>query len=145
MSHNNRQTFKERKTLDRKINTQKIRLNYNKNHYTEQNKKYKNKENIIKDKDQLNGNEHNTSQLSTSVLDLLKVFFNTRSDNKILKHSTDTLKITKSNTTNINTIKQSRKHKHQTSTSKLYTKKVNEIIQPTYNEYILFIHVTENQ
>ena len=92
---------------------QKIQLNYNKKHYTEQNKQYKN--NIIKDMNQLNHNKHNVGQLSTSVLDLLKVFYNTRSDHKILKHSTNTLKTIKSNNTNINTIKQSMKHKQQTS------------------------------
>ena len=73
----------------------------------------------------------------------MKVFYNTRSDNKILKHSTNTLKITKSNNTNINTIKQSTTHKQQTS--KLHTKKVNENIQPTTDEYTLFVPVTENQ
>ena len=85
-------------------------MNYNKNHYTEQSKKYNNKDNVTKDKNQLNDNKHNVGQLSASVLDLLKVFYNTRSDNKILKHSTHTLKIT-SNSTKINTIKQSMKHK----------------------------------
>ena len=74
---------------------------------------------------------------------MLKVFYNTISDNKILKHSTHTLKITKINNTNINTIKQLTKHKQQTS--KLHTKKINEDIQPTTEEYTLFIPVTENQ
>ena len=82
-----------------------MQLNYNKNHCTEQNKQYKG--NIIIDKNQRNDNKHNVGQLSTSVLDLLKVFYNTRSDNKVFKHSTHILKITKSNITNINTIKQS--------------------------------------
>ena len=77
------------------MNKQKIQLNYNQNQDTEQNKQYKNKDNIIKDKNQLNDSKHNTGQLSTSVLDLLKVFYNTRSGNKILKHSTHTLKINK--------------------------------------------------
>ena len=90
---------------------QKIQLNYNQNQDTEQNKQYKNKDKIIKDKNQLNDNENNVDRLSTSVLDLLKVFYNTRSGNKILKHCTHTLKITKSNSTNINTTKQSTKHK----------------------------------
>ena len=112
---------------DRKMR-QKIQLNYNKNHYTNQNKQYKG--NIIKDKNQNNDNKHNVAQLSTTVLDLLKVFYNTRSD-------THTLKITKSNITTINTIKQSTKHKQQTSTSKLHTKKVNENIRPTTDEYTL--------
>ena len=42
--------------------------------------------------------EHNVGQLSTSVLELLKVFYNKISDNKTLKHSTDKLKITKATT-----------------------------------------------
>ena len=67
---------------------QKIQLNYNQNQDTEQNKQYKNKDKIIKDKNQLNDNENNVDRLSTSVLDLLKVFYNTRSGNKILKHCT---------------------------------------------------------
>ena len=87
----------------------KIQLNYNKNRYAERNKQYK--DNIVNDKNQLNDNKHNVGQLSRPVLDLLKVFYNTRSDNKILKHSTQSLKITKSNSTEINTIKQSTKHK----------------------------------
>ena len=124
------------------MNKHKIQLNYNKNYYTEQSKQYKNKDNIIKDKNQLNDNKHNIGQLSTSVLDLLKVFYNTRSDNKILKHSMYTLKITKSNSTNINTIKQSTKCKQQTSTSKRHTKKFNENIQPTADDQALFIPVT---
>ena len=84
------------------MNKQKIQLNYNKNHNTEQNKQCKNKDNIIKDKNQLNDNKHNVGQLSMSVLDLLKVFYTTRRDNKVLNHSTHTLKITKTNSTNIN-------------------------------------------
>ena len=64
---------------------QKIQLNYIENHFTEQNKQWKN--NIIKDKNQLNHNKHNVRQLSTSVLDLLKVFYNTRSDNKTLNNT----------------------------------------------------------
>ena len=39
-------------------------------------------------------------------------------------------------------IKQPTKHKHQTA--KLHTKKVNENIQPTTDEYTLFIPVSEN-
>ena len=46
---------------DRKMNKQKIQLNYNKNYYTEQNK-----DNIIKDKNQLNDNKHDVGQLSKS-------------------------------------------------------------------------------
>ena len=145
ISNSKRQTFKERKTQGRKMNKQKIQSNYNKNHYTEQNKQYKNKDNIIKDKNQLNDNKYNVGQLSTLVLDLLEVFYNTRSDNKTDKHSMHTLKIRKSNSTNINTIKQSTKRKQQISTSKLHTKKVNENIQPTTDEQTLFIPVTENQ
>ena len=80
-----------------------------------------------------------------SILDLLKVFYNTRSDNNILKHSTHTLKIIKNNSTNINTIKQSMKHKQQTSASRLHTKKVNENIQSTTDEYTLFISPNKNQ
>ena len=49
--------------------------------------------------------EHNVGQLSTSVLELLKVFYNKISDNETLKHSTDKLEITKSDSRNINTIK----------------------------------------
>ena len=51
---------------------QKVQLNYNKKHYTEQHKQYKNKDNSIKGKNQVNDNKHNVGQLSTSVLDLLK-------------------------------------------------------------------------
>ena len=51
------------------MNKQKIQLNYNKSHYTEQNKQCKNKDNIIKDKNQLNDNKHTVGQLSTPVLD----------------------------------------------------------------------------
>ena len=114
---------------------------HDKVHYTQQNKQYK--DNIIKDKNQFNDNKHNVGQLSTPVFDLLKVFYNTRSDNKILEHRTHTLKITKSNNSNINTIKQSTKHKQKIS--KLHTNKVNENIQPTAGDYALFIPVTENQ
>ena len=93
---------------------------------------------------QLNHNKHNVGQLLASVLDLIKVFCNTRSDNKILKHSTHTLKETNSSNRNINIIKQSTKHKQQTS--KLHTEKVNKNVQPTTNKYTLFIlPVTENQ
>ena len=93
---------------------------------------------------QLNHNKHNVGQLLTSVLDLIKVFYNTRSDNKILKHSTHTLKEINSSNRNINIIKQSTKHKQQTS--KLHTEKVNKNVQPTTNKYTLFIlPVTENQ
>ena len=53
----------------------KIQLNYNENHYKEQNKQYKNKSSIIKDKIQLNDNKHNVDYLSASVLELLKVFY----------------------------------------------------------------------
>ena len=49
------------------MNKQKIQLNYIKNHYTEQNKQYKNKDNIIKDKNQLNDNRYSVGQPSTSV------------------------------------------------------------------------------
>ena len=38
ISNNNIQRFKERKTQDRKIKNQKIQLNYNKSHYTEENR-----------------------------------------------------------------------------------------------------------
>ena len=38
------QRFKERKTQDKKINNQKMQLNYNKTHYSKQQKQYKNKE-----------------------------------------------------------------------------------------------------
>ena len=38
------QRFKGRKTQDKKMNKQKIELNYNKNHYSKQQKQYKNKE-----------------------------------------------------------------------------------------------------
>ena len=62
----------------------------------------------------------------------------------MFKHSTHTLKITKSNSTEINTIKQSTKYK-KTPTSKLYTKKVKENIQLKTDEYVTFIPVTENQ
>ena len=74
------------------MNKQKIQLNYNKN---QQNKQYKNKDNIITDKSQLNVNKLNVGQLPAAVLDLLKVFYNTRSDNKILKYSRHQPKITK--------------------------------------------------
>ena len=114
ISNNNIQRYKGRKTRDRKMNKQKIQLNYKKNHYAEQNK-----DNIIKDKNQLNDN--NIRQLSASVLDLLKIFYNTRNDNQILKHSMHTLKIPKSNSTNINTIKETTKHKQQTPSSKFHT------------------------
>ena len=50
-------------------------LNNNENHYKEQNKQYKNKSSIIKDKIQLNDNKHNVDYLSASVLELLKVFY----------------------------------------------------------------------
>ena len=80
-------------------------------HKTEQNKQYKDKDNIINDQNQLNDNKLNIGQLSSSVLDLMKVFYNTISDNKIVKHNTHTLKITKSISSKINTIKQSTKHK----------------------------------
>ena len=122
-----------------------VQLNYNKNSYIEQNKQYKNKGNIIKNKNQLNDNMHYVGKLSTPVSDLLKVFCNTRSDNKILKHNRHALKITKSNSTNINTIKQSTKHKQQTSTSKLHSKKVSQSIQPIMYEYTLFILVIEKR
>ena len=49
---------------------QNFQLNHNRNHYTEQKKQYK--DNIIKDKNQLNDNKHNVSQLSSAALDLLK-------------------------------------------------------------------------
>ena len=49
----------------------------------------------------------------------------------------------KSSNSNINTIKKLRKHKQQTS--KRHTNKVNENIQPTADEYTLFITVTKNQ
>ena len=49
----------------------------------------------------------------------------------------------KNSNSNINTIKKLRKHKQQTS--KHHTKKVNENIQPTADEYTLFITVTKNQ
>ena len=49
------------------MNKQKIQLNYIKSHYTEQNKQYKNKDNIIKDKNQLNDNRYSVGQPSTSV------------------------------------------------------------------------------
>ena len=62
----------------------------------------------------------------------------------MFKRSRHTLKITKSNSTEINTIKQSTKHK-KNPTSKLYTKKVKENIQLKTDEYIIFIPVTENQ
>ena len=74
------------------MNKQKIQLNYNKN---QQNKQYKNKDNIITDKSQLNVNKRNVGQLPAAVLDLLKVFYNTRSDNKIRKYSRHQPKITK--------------------------------------------------
>ena len=74
------------------MNKQKIQLNYNKN---QQNNQYKNKENIITDKSQPNVNKLNVGQLPAAVLDLLKVFYNTRSDNKILKHNWHKPKITK--------------------------------------------------
>ena len=61
----------------------------------------------FKDKNQLNDNKHKTGQLSTSALDLLNVFYDTRSDKKVLKHSTHPLKTTKTSSANINTIKQS--------------------------------------
>ena len=94
------------------MNKQNIHLSYNKNYYAEQNKQYKNKDIIIfKDKNQLKDNKHNLGQLWMSILEILKVFYNTRSDNNILKHSTHTLKIIKNSSTNINTIKQSMKHK----------------------------------
>ena len=80
-------------------------------HKTEQNKQYKDKDNIINDQNQLNDNKLNIGQLSSSVLDLMKVFYNTISDNKIVKHNTHTLKITKSISSKINTVKQSTKHK----------------------------------
>ena len=74
------------------MNKQKIQLNYNKN---QQSKQYKNKDNIITDKSQLNVNKLNVGQLPAAVLDLLKVFYNTRSDNKILKYSRHQPKIKK--------------------------------------------------
>ena len=49
-----------------------MQLDYNKNPYTEQNKQYKNKYKIIKDKNQLNDKNHNVRQLSRSALDLSK-------------------------------------------------------------------------
>ena len=54
ISNGNRKRFKGRKTQDRKMNKQKIQLNYNKKHYAEQNKQYKNKDNIIKDSSNVN-------------------------------------------------------------------------------------------
>ena len=54
--NNNRQKFKGRKTHDK--NKQRIKLNYIKTHYTEQNRQLKYKGNIIKDKKQLNDNKH---------------------------------------------------------------------------------------
>ena len=128
--NNNNKKFKERKTRDRKMNKQKIQLNYKKNCYIEQKKQYI--DNIINRKNQLNDNKHNVSQLSTPVSDLQKFFYNTRSDYKILEHSTQTLKLTKSNNSDIDAIKQSTKHKQQTS--KLHTKKINENIQLTTDE-----------
>ena len=38
ISNNSSQRFKERKTQDRKMKKQKMHLNYNENHYTEENK-----------------------------------------------------------------------------------------------------------
>ena len=145
ISNNEIQRFKGRKTLDVKMTNQKIQLNHNKNHYTEQNKQHKNKDNITEDKNKLNDNKHNVGHLATPILDLLKVFYNTRSDKNIFKHSTHTLKITKNNNTNNNTNKQSTKYKQETSTSKHQTKKTNKNIQPTTDEYTLYIPTIENQ
>ena len=71
ISNKYRQRFKGRKTQDRKMNKQNIQLKNNKNYHAQQNKQYKNKDNIIKDMNQLNDDKHNIGQLSTSVLDLL--------------------------------------------------------------------------
>ena len=122
------------------MNKQKIQLNYNKN---QQNKQYKNKDNIITYKSQLNVNKRNVGQLPAAVLDLLKVFYNTRSDNKIRKYSRHQPKITTNNSINISTI--SSQYKQQSSTSKLHMKRVNENIQPTTDEYTLFIPVIKIQ
>ena len=70
ISNNKRQRFKGSKTDNRKMNQQKIQLNYNKNHYTEQNKPYKNKDYIIKDKKQLNSNKHNIGPVSKLLITL---------------------------------------------------------------------------
>ena len=56
-----------KKTQDRKMDNQKMRLKYNKNHSIQN--KTNNRDNIIKDKNQLNDNKNNVCQLSTSVLD----------------------------------------------------------------------------
>ena len=65
ISNNNTQRFNGRKAQDKKMNKQKIQLNYNKNHYTEQNEQYKSKANVIKDKNQIKDSKHNVGQLST--------------------------------------------------------------------------------
>ena len=122
------------------MNKQKIQLNYNKN---QQSKQYKNKDNIITYKSQLNVNKRNVGQLPAAVLDLLKVFYNTRSDNKIRKYSRHQPKITTNNSINISTI--SSQYKQQSSTSKLHMKRVNENIQPTTDQYTLFIPVIKIQ
>ena len=116
ISNNNKRRFKGRKTQDRKMNKQKIQLIMSK--ITVQNKtnNTKTKKILLKRRTNLTTIRFNVGQLSTSVLDLLKVLYNTRNDNKILKHSS----------TNIITIKQSAKHKQQSSTSKLHTKTFNE-------------------
>ena len=49
------------------MDNQKMRLKYNKNHSIQN--KTNNRDNIIKDKNQLNDNKNNVCQLSTSVLD----------------------------------------------------------------------------
>ena len=123
------------------MDNQKMRLKYNKNHSIQN--KTNNRDNIIKDKNQLNDNKNNVCQLSTSVLDQLKVFYNTSSDNKIHKHSTHTLKITKSNSRGNNTTKQSTKHKEEASTSKIQRKKFNLLIfslTKIFNQHLTSIH-----
>ena len=69
-----------------------------------QNKTNNTKATFSKNKNQFNDNKHNVGQVPTPVLDWLKVFYSTRTDNKILEHSTHSLKITKSNSSNIYTI-----------------------------------------
>ena len=104
------------------MNKQKMQLHCNQKSLYRTKQTIQKQRHVTKDKNQRNDNKHNLGHLSTSVSDLLKVLYNTRSGNKILKHSTHALKIAKSNNTHINTIKQSKKifNRQLTSTYYLY-------------------------
>ena len=83
ISNNKRQRFKGRKEQDRKMNKQKIQQNYNKNHYTEQSKQYKNKHCIIKDKNQFNDNKHTIGPVSKFLTTVIE---NYKKSKKIVHH-----------------------------------------------------------